>query len=328
MKVAVIGSGVAGLSTTWLLNEHSDHEVHLFEADDRVGGHTNTITFEPPQAVNEQRKEDGQPPLEPTPVDTGFIVFNEVTYPNFLRFLQTVGVEIIASDMSFAVSRAALPRLPKSLAPLFADSFPTITSSGQKLWPQANRKSLTNGAAKGPKTNGKAIADAGAMQDGKLHPELGAFEWAGGSPASLFCQLVNVFDPAHWRMVWDIIRFNHESLVTLKKAANSKAGHAALNESIGQWLDKRGYSVSFRRNYLIVSAEQGWRNSDRLLRKFPSAAHDSLHLVDPTRNSRRAIPSRDAAPLHAQPPPSPNPRPTTVADVQRRLAQLRRTYPL
>lgn len=47
MRVAVVGSGVSGLAATWLLNEHSDHEVHLYEADSRPGGHANTVNFVP-----------------------------------------------------------------------------------------------------------------------------------------------------------------------------------------------------------------------------------------------------------------------------------------
>ncbi|GJE88774.1 hypothetical protein PsYK624_048600 [Phanerochaete sordida] len=48
MKVAVVGSGVSGLAATWLLNEYSDHEVHLYEASARAGGHANTVAFKQP----------------------------------------------------------------------------------------------------------------------------------------------------------------------------------------------------------------------------------------------------------------------------------------
>jgi predicted NAD/FAD-binding protein len=47
MKVAVIGSGVSGLAAAWVLNEYSDHEAHLYEADSRPGGHANTARFKP-----------------------------------------------------------------------------------------------------------------------------------------------------------------------------------------------------------------------------------------------------------------------------------------
>ncbi|KZT25415.1 FAD/NAD(P)-binding domain-containing protein [Neolentinus lepideus HHB14362 ss-1] len=93
MKVAVVGSGVSGLAATWLLNEYSDHEVHLFEEEFRPGGHANTVEFV-------------QLGKEPTTVDTGFIVLNPTTYPNFLRFLKMCsGVEILPTEMTFAVSR-------------------------------------------------------------------------------------------------------------------------------------------------------------------------------------------------------------------------------
>ncbi|KAJ3732460.1 hypothetical protein DFJ43DRAFT_311113 [Lentinula guzmanii] len=52
MKVAVVGSGVSGLAATWLLNEHSDHEVHLYEADNRPGSHANTVGFPSKEGVN------------------------------------------------------------------------------------------------------------------------------------------------------------------------------------------------------------------------------------------------------------------------------------
>ncbi|KIK08049.1 hypothetical protein K443DRAFT_608591 [Laccaria amethystina LaAM-08-1] len=101
MKVAVVGSGVSGLAATWLLNEHSDHEVHLYESDYRPGGHANTVRFLP----KGKSWENG------VDVDTGFIVFNPTTYPNFLRFLQrclpssTSSIRILPAEMTFSVSR-------------------------------------------------------------------------------------------------------------------------------------------------------------------------------------------------------------------------------
>ena len=65
-KVAIVGSGCSGIGALWAL-KNTGHEVHLFEADSRLGGHTNTVTF---------RGRDGTQ----TQVDTGFIVMNTATY--------------------------------------------------------------------------------------------------------------------------------------------------------------------------------------------------------------------------------------------------------
>ena len=88
MRVAVVGSGVSGLIAAWLLAR--EHEVVLYESEDRLGGHahTNEVDF-------------GQGPI---PVDTGFIVFNHRTYPLFRRVLQELGVAEKDSDMSFSAS--------------------------------------------------------------------------------------------------------------------------------------------------------------------------------------------------------------------------------
>ena len=66
MKIAVIGSGVSGIGAVWALNEHSDHEVHLFEANNYLGGHTHTVEIPPREGISKM-------PVSRN-VDTGFIV--------------------------------------------------------------------------------------------------------------------------------------------------------------------------------------------------------------------------------------------------------------
>ncbi len=88
LNVAVVGSGVAGLSAAWLLSQ--THNVTLFEADHRLGGHAHTA--EVPGVRG------------PVPVDTGFIVYNEGNYPNFTAMLAHLGVPSLNADMSLSVS--------------------------------------------------------------------------------------------------------------------------------------------------------------------------------------------------------------------------------
>ena len=87
-RVAVVGAGIAGLASAWLLSR--EYEVVLFEAADYPGGHTNTVDIEV----------DGQV----FPVDTGFLVFNRNTYPNLCALFSLLGVETVESEMSFGVS--------------------------------------------------------------------------------------------------------------------------------------------------------------------------------------------------------------------------------
>ena len=88
MRIAVIGSGISGLGSAYLLNHHAD--IHLFECDHRLGGHSHTV-----EADFDGRK---------VPVDTGFIVFNPLNYPNLIALFDRLMVPWIDSDMSFAVS--------------------------------------------------------------------------------------------------------------------------------------------------------------------------------------------------------------------------------
>jgi uncharacterized protein len=88
MKIAVVGSGISGLMAAYVLSRQ--HDVHVFEKEATLGGHAHT-----------EEGPDG------TPVDTGFIVFNEVNYPLFTRLLRELQVESQPSDMSFGVDDPA-----------------------------------------------------------------------------------------------------------------------------------------------------------------------------------------------------------------------------
>ena len=88
MRIAIIGSGVSGLVCAHLL--HRRHDVVLFEADDRPGGHSHTHRLDLHDTTAD--------------VDTGFLVYNERTYPLFCKLLDRLGVATHPSDMSFGVS--------------------------------------------------------------------------------------------------------------------------------------------------------------------------------------------------------------------------------
>lgn len=87
-RIAIVGGGISGLASAWLLAKR--HRVTLFEANDYIGGHTNTV--------------DVQLEGLSHPVDTGFLVFNDKTYPNLIALLAELGVPTHTSDMSFGVS--------------------------------------------------------------------------------------------------------------------------------------------------------------------------------------------------------------------------------
>ncbi len=91
MKIAVIGSGISGLSSAYYLSKK--HKVDLFEKEDHFGGHAHTIDID--------YDKDGKKNL---PIDIGFIVFNHKTYPNLIKFFSENNIEIEKSDMSFSVS--------------------------------------------------------------------------------------------------------------------------------------------------------------------------------------------------------------------------------
>ena len=88
MRIAVIGSGISGLASAFFLQNHAD--VHLFESAGRIGGHSNTV--------------DAHFGDVSVPVDTGFIVYNPLNYPNLTSLFTILSVPHLRTDMSFSVS--------------------------------------------------------------------------------------------------------------------------------------------------------------------------------------------------------------------------------
>ncbi len=89
-RVAIVGTGISGLASAWFL--HHEHDVTVFEKDDRVGGHSHTVMVPEQGSI--------------VPIDTGFMVYNEVTYPLLTRLFQELDVATKPTSMSFSVRHA------------------------------------------------------------------------------------------------------------------------------------------------------------------------------------------------------------------------------
>lgn len=102
--------------------------------------------------------------------------------------------------------------------------------------------------------------------------DAGYFEWAGTSLRSIFCQPTNLFSSSFWRMLFDIIRFNYFALdLLVEDDAGNGNGDLALTASIGEYLDREGYSAAFRDDYLIPMAAAVWSTSpDKCALDFPA----------------------------------------------------------
>ena len=194
MKIAVVGGGISGLSCAWLLSAHhparEQLSVTLFEKNDYLGGHTNTV----------DANVDGQT----YPVDTGFLVCNDWTYPNLLPMFAHLGVETAPSDMSFGIK----------------------------------------------------------LTDAAFNSRL---EWCGSDDLSTtFAQPTNLFRPRFLRMLNDLLRFNREAT----RLADSSAH---MPGTLGEYLDRHGYSRAFRDWYLVPMAACIWSTPTKCIDEFPLA---------------------------------------------------------
>ncbi len=181
-SVAVIGSGIAGMTSAHLLSQAYD--VTVFEKNDYIGGHTATIDV----------SVDGKSYA----IDTGFIVFNDRTYPLFEKLLAKLGINRQATEMSFSVKNS---------------------------------------------------------QTG--------LEYNGHSLATLFAQKRNLFKPRFWRFLKEIVRFN-----TVCKTLHAQ-GDIDASYTLGDLLDKEGFSVFFRRHYILAMGAAIWSSSLDEMSAFP-----------------------------------------------------------
>ncbi|MBD0415030.1 NAD(P)/FAD-dependent oxidoreductase [Oryzicola mucosus] len=181
-KIAVIGSGISGASAAWAL--HPTADVTLFEAAARPGGHTATVDID----------YDGRP----VSVDTGFIVYNTLNYPELTALFEHLDVETQETEMSFSLS----------------------------------------------------------LDGGKL-------EWSGASLSSIFAQKRNFFSPSFLWMLREILRFNRECVV-------DRESGLLLQHTIGEYIEKKKFSSSFRDNYLIPMAAAIWSTPRIKMLDFPA----------------------------------------------------------
>ncbi|MEM6666516.1 MAG: FAD-dependent oxidoreductase [Pseudomonadota bacterium] len=186
MRIAVIGTGISGLSAAWGLRRGlgSDADIVLYERRDYAGGHTATKTVD----------YDG----ESIAVETGFIVFNTLNYPNLTAFFEELDIQTDESSMSFSVS---------------------------------------------------------------LHD--GAFEWSGDGLRAVFAQKRNLVSPRFLWMLREIMRFNECS------HKDRKAGRLT-GLSLGEYMEMRRFSKSFRDGYLIPMGAAIWSTPRDQMLEFPA----------------------------------------------------------
>ncbi len=207
-KIAVIGAGISGLSAAWAIARAGLHQVSLFEAASYAGGHSNTveITLEG----------------KTVPVDTGFLVFNQRTYPNLIALFEELGVASFASDMSFGVSLddGALEWAGSNLDTVFAQRRNLLRP---RFWRMLSEILRFNRSAQGnlelARSSGLSLAQL--LQQGGYHPAfaddyllpMAAAIWSSSAsdilqfPAATFLQfcinhaLLQVNDRPQWRTV-------------------------------------------------------------------------------------------------------------------------------
>ena len=222
MRIAVIGSGIAGLGAAWALQR--EHEVVVFEADTRPGGHAHTVD------------------AQGVAVDTGFIVYNEATYPHFTRLLTALGVHTSPSDMSFAFSLDGALEYRGSLRGMLADPRNMLRRRFRTMVRDISRfrsDGETLLATAGDRPLGDVLTDAGfgpGFVDDYLLPMAAAI-WSArigeirGYPAASFLRffanhgLIRISDRPQWRTITGGSRSYVDRMVA---SLDVRLGHAVV----------------------------------------------------------------------------------------------------
>jgi predicted NAD/FAD-binding protein len=182
VRIAVIGSGISGLSCAHYLS--ATHEVSVFEAGSQIGGHTATV--------------DVQLGTRRYAIDTGFIVFNDWTYPNFIALMDELGVSSKPTEMGFSV-----------------------------------------------------------------RDERTGLEYSGTNLDTLFAQRGNLLSWSFLKMIKDILRFNKQSVSDLD------GGLVDDSQTLGEYLQRNGYSDAFKRQYLAAMGSAIWSADCATILEFP-----------------------------------------------------------
>jgi uncharacterized protein len=200
MRIAIIGSGITGLSAAWALRDV--HNVVLFEKEDRLGGHSNTLSVD-----YDGTKID---------VDTGFIVYNALNYPNLIALFDALGVATVQSDMSFSV------------------------------------------------------------RDGRPGQE-----WGSDGATGFFAWKRNIFNPAHWALLSEMMRFN-------RQAQADATNPSLLTMSLGDYCLKHSLSQAFIDRYLVPMGAAIWSTPEVGMMDYPASSfirffnnHRLLHAQRP-----------------------------------------------
>jgi hypothetical protein len=305
LKIAVVGTGISGLSAAWLLNKA--HDVTVFERDDRIGGHSNTVDVEAGQTT--------------VPVDTGFIVYNEAAYPNLTALFDHLKVATKPSEMSFAVSldNGGLEYSGTNLAGLFAQKrnvarprFWSMLSDIRRFYREAPRDAalLTDADT----TLGDYLDSRGygsAFRDDHLLPMAAAI-WSAppetmlGYPAASFIRfhdnhgLLRISNRPQWRSVCGGSRAYVEQLtksfaerIEIGTSADSvrRAGNAVdIRDSTGRVHRFDHVVIAAHANDALALLDKPTPDEERLLGAFRYSDNVAILHTDPS-----LMPQRKAA---------------------------------